>query len=111
MTPTNTYVQPDFCAVMPDDSMAGAGIYSGDMVYFVACDHVENGQIAAVRLGEIVMVRRVEDNGKCVALIPANPVYSATSVDEPAAGVEFLGRLVESRHRFDEPAAAADTPP
>lgn len=33
-------VEPDFCAVMPDDSMTGAGIYSGDLVCFVACDHV-----------------------------------------------------------------------
>ena len=111
MMSTHTYVQPDFCAVMPDDSMAGAGIYSGDMIYFVACDNVENGKIAAVRIGDAVMVRRVEDNGKCVALIPANPAYSATIVDAPADDVEILGRAVESRHSFDEPAAAADTPP
>ncbi len=100
MTPTHTYVQPDFCAVMPDDSMTGAGIYCGDLVCFVACDHVASGKIAAVRVGESVIVRRVEATGDCTALVPASPAYSATIIDASADSVEILGRLVESRHSY-----------
>ncbi len=93
-------IEPDFCAVMPDDSMTGAGIYSGDLVCFVSCDHVANGKIAAVRIGETVIVRHIETAGDCVALVPASPAYSATSIEAPADDVEILGRLVESRHSY-----------
>ena len=93
-------VEPDFCAVMPDDSMTGAGIYSGDLVCFVACDHVASGKIAAVRIGEIVIVRRVETTGDCIALVPASPAYPATIIDASADDIEILGRLVESRHSY-----------
>ena len=93
-------VEPDFCAVMPDDSMIGAGIYCGDLVCFVTCDRVENGKIAAVRIGETVIVRRIEITGGCTALVPASPAYPATIIDAPADDVEILGRLVESRHSY-----------
>lgn len=93
-------VEPDFCAVMPDDSMTGAGIYCGDLVCFVACDHVASGKIAAVRVGESVIVRRVEATGDRTALVPASPAYSATIIESPADKVEILGRLVESRHSY-----------
>lgn len=92
--------EPDFCAVMPDDSMTGAGIYCGDLVCFVVCDHVASGKIAAVRIGETVIVRRVENIGDCIALVPASPAYSATIIESPADKVEILGRLVESRHSY-----------
>ena len=100
MTPTHTYVQPDFCMVMPDDSMTNAGIYSGDLVCFVTCAHVESGKIAAVRIGETVIVRCVETTGDCITLVPASPAYSSATVGTPADEVEILGRLVESRHSY-----------
>ena len=110
MTPVHTYVQPDFCAVMPDDSMTGAGIYSGDLVCVVACDHVASGKIAAVCIGDALVVRRVNNAGSCLALTPENQAYSSTIVDGSAENVELLGRLVEARHILDED-AAADMPP
>ena len=110
MTPVHTYVQPDFCAVMPDDSMTGAGVYRGDLVCFVTCGCVENGKIAAVRIGDALVVRRVNNAGSCLALIPENSAYSSTIIDGAAETVEILGRLVEARHSFDKD-AAADAPP
>lgn len=41
-------ISADYSFIMDDDSMSGDGIRAGDIVYFAACDHVDNGQIAAV---------------------------------------------------------------
>ncbi len=96
-------VQPDFCMTMTDDSMKPDGIHKGDKVAFVACDRVENGQIAAVKVGEHAYLAHVWiDAGKLIQLIPSNAAYAAriftgTELDT----VQIIGRAVEVRHIFD----------
>lgn len=89
-----TYLQCDFAAVMPDDSMINKGIYAGDVVGFVACDHVENGQIAAVKVGDKLFVRTVWADGR--QLVAANTAYMTElfSADE-LLGVQIIGKAVE----------------
>lgn len=36
-------ISADYSFIMDDDSMSGDGIRAGDIVYFAACDHVDNG--------------------------------------------------------------------
>lgn len=94
------YLQCDFAATMPDDSMIGKGIRAGDKIGFVACDRVENGQIAAVKVGDEIFVRTVWADGQLLA--PANPAYMCEvfRADE-LPGVQIIGRAVESRHIFE----------
>ena len=61
------------------DSMIGAGIHDGDLVYIREQPEVENGQIAAVQLVEDVeytsTLKRFYRDGDRVVLQPANPAY------------------------------------
>lgn len=61
------------------DSMIGAGIHDGDLVYIREQPEVENGQIAAVQLvedGEFTStLKRFYRDGSRVVLQPANPAY------------------------------------
>ena len=92
-------MQCDFAATMPDDSMIGKGIYAGDKIGFVACDHVENGQIAAVKVGDEIFVRTVWADGQLLA--PANPAYMCEVFHaEELPSVQIIGRAVESQHIF-----------
>lgn len=93
-------LQCDFAATMPDDSMIGAGINTGDIVAFAACDRVENGQIAAVKVGNEILVRTVWANGQL--LTPANPAYMTEVFRaEALPSVQIIGRAVEVRHIFE----------
>lgn len=49
-------ISADYSFIMDDDSMSGDGIRAGDIVYFTACDHVDNGQIAAVQTPDSVEI-------------------------------------------------------
>ena len=61
------------------DSMIGAGIHDGDLVYIREQPEVENGQIAAVQFvedGEYTStLKRFYRDGSRVVLQPANPSY------------------------------------
>jgi len=61
------------------DSMIGAGIHDGDLVYIREQPEVENGQIAAVQLvvdGEYTStLKRFYRTGDQVILQPENPAY------------------------------------
>lgn len=49
----------DFCLMCEGDSMIDAGIEDGDIVYIRRQPDVENGQIAAVRVGDEATLKRV----------------------------------------------------
>ena len=72
--PVPASLHADFCYIMDDDSMEGAGIRAGDIVAVVACDHAENGQIVAVQTDVI-----------CFDELP---------------GAKIIGKAVEVRHFF-----------
>ena len=68
-------VECDFMLECHGDSMTGARIMDGDIVYIHAQPEVENGQIAAVRIGEEATLKRFYRNGETVTLMPDNPKY------------------------------------
>lgn len=49
----------DFCLLCKGDSMIDAGIHDGDIVYIRQQTDVENGEIAAVRIGDEATLKRV----------------------------------------------------
>ena len=92
-------IRCDFAAIMDDDSMVNDGIQVGDIVYFAACDHVDNGQIAAVQTPKTMEIRRVWQNGQSIRLIPENTEYMTTVCREvPRDGVQIIGQAVAVLH-------------
>ncbi len=66
----------DFCVKMQGDSMIGARIIDGDLVYIQQQPDVESGEIAAVSINnEVATLKRVYKLGSTVILRSENPNY------------------------------------
>lgn len=86
------FVHCDFSLVCRGDSMKNARINDGDIVFIKQQPTVENGQIAAVLVGDEATLKRVQflDNG--VALMPENSAYAPmVFTGEEANNVKILG--------------------
>lgn len=57
--------------------MVGAGIHDGDVVYIRIQPEVENGEIAAVRIGEEATLKRVYLHQNFIELRPENPAFES----------------------------------
>lgn len=89
------FVHADFALRCKGDSMINARIFDGDIVYIRRQPQVENGEIAAVRIGEEATLKRVYQQPGRVILRACNPLYG----DMEYAGaeledVEILGLAV-----------------
>ena len=69
-------IRCDFALRCKGDSMIGAGIHDGDAVYIRIQPEVENGEIAAVRIGEEATLKRVYYDGTTLTLMPDNTAYA-----------------------------------
>lgn len=89
----------DFALRCKGDSMIGAGIHDGDMVYLHIQPEVENGEIAAVRIGEEATLKRVYLHQDYIELRPENPAYeSIIRRKEEMNDVKIGGRAVGWTH-------------
>ena len=68
-------VNADFALRCQGDSMIDANIQDGDIVFIKETPEVENGEIAAVVVGEEATLKKVYYHGDTVTLLPANPSY------------------------------------
>ena len=70
-------VPVDFALRAKGDSMIGAHIHDGDMVFVRRCETVENGKIAVVIIGEEATLKRVyySPEKQQLLLMPENPAY------------------------------------
>ena len=90
-------IDADFCLRAKGDSMTGARIYDGDIVFIRRQPTVENGEIAAVIIDNEATLKRVyfyKDKDKLV-LSPENPafeplVYIGSELEE----IRILGKAV-----------------
>ena len=91
------HVVADFALLCKGDSMIGARIHDGDVVYIRQQPTVENGQIAAVLIGDEATLKRVyyyPDSNKLV-LNPENPKYEPfIYIGEEISSVRILGLAV-----------------
>ena len=78
------HIRCDFSLTCHGDSMVDAGIHDRDVVYIHIQPEVENGQIAAVRIGEEATLKRVYYSGGTLTLMPANPAYAPMIYTGPA---------------------------
>ena len=92
-----TEVKADYLLIARGNSMTGARINDGDIVFIREQPMVENGEIAAVAIGDEATLKRFyyyKDKGMLI-LKPANPdyedqIYSGDELDQ----VHVLGKAV-----------------
>lgn len=89
------HIHADFALRCKGNSMIDARIYDGDIVYIHSQPEVENGEIAAVRIGEEATLRKVRAYQDMIILEPANQtfeplVYRGEELNE----IEVLGKAV-----------------
>lgn len=88
-------IEADFCLRCKGDSMVGARIHDGDIVYIRRQPDVESGEIAAVLIGEEATLKRVYKKGTSVILQPENPAYEPlVFVREEINELQILGKAV-----------------
>jgi len=68
-------VNATFALTCHGDSMTGARIMDGDIVYIHEQPDVENGQIAAVLIGDEATLKKVYKYPNMLVLRPENPAY------------------------------------
>ena len=87
----------DFCLKAHGDSMTGARIFDGDVVFIRSQSAVENGEIAAVIINDEATLKRVyyyPNEGKLV-LSPENPRYAPlVYVGRELEAVKIIGKAV-----------------
>lgn len=89
------HVSADFALRCKGDSMTGARILDGDIVYIRRQPTVNNGEIAAVLIGDEATLKRVYLSPGQLVLSPANPayqpfVYTGAEIER----VRILGKAV-----------------
>lgn len=88
-------VAADFCLRCKGDSMINARIFDGDIVYIRQQPQVEDGEIAAVLIGDEATLKRVHMFTDHISLEPENPQYRPLVFwNEDMATVRILGKAV-----------------
>lgn len=87
----------DFCLLASGDSMIGARIYDGDLVFIRSQDSVDNGDIAAVIINDEATLKRVyyyPEEGKLI-LSPENTRYAPlVYMKGELDSIKILGKAV-----------------
>ncbi len=85
----------DFALRVQGVSMTGARIMDGDLAFLRAQDDVDDGQIAAVIIGDHATLKRVYHIKDGVQLVSENPAYPAmTFTGEDSGAIRILGLAV-----------------
>ncbi len=72
---TGENANADFCLTARGDSMINARIADGDIVFIRQQSSVENGEIAAVVIGDEATLKRVYKTADGLMLVAENPAY------------------------------------
>lgn len=86
-------IDADFVFRCVGDSMIGARILDGDIV-FVKSGNVDNGQIAVVRIGEEYTLKRIYRGEDYLELRAENPAYPPKVIRGDQENAEIIGRAV-----------------
>lgn len=92
---TGTNAHADFCLTARGDSMINARIADGDIVFIKQQSSVENGEIAAVVIGDEATLKRVYKTSDGLMLVAENPAYQPMYFSgEELAGAYILGKAI-----------------
>ena len=97
-----TNIHADFCLKAKGDSMIGARIYDGDIVFIRKQEMVDDGEIAAVAVDDGVSIKRIKrlraPDGSVIftQLLSSNPAYDSIDIGGPDETriARILGRAV-----------------
>lgn len=93
----------DFCLRARGDSMTGARIFDGDLVFVRACSSVENGEIGVVVIEDEATLKRVyyyPEKEKLV-LLPENAAYEPlVYLGSELEGIKIIGKAVAFQGRL-----------
>lgn len=94
------HIRADFALTCKGDSMVGAGIRDGDVVYIRQQEEVENGQIAAVMVGdEEATLKRFYMESGVVQLVSENPsVPPKVFIGNGVSQIRVVGLAVAYTH-------------
>ncbi len=85
----------DFCLRVRGDSMIGAGIKDGDIVFIRKQESVDDGEIAAVLVEDEATLKRVYISDDAVTLISENPKYKPmVYTKKQCKNIRILGKAV-----------------
>lgn len=91
------HIDADFCLIASGDSMTGARIFDGDIVFIRSQNSVDNGEIAAVIIDDEATLKRVyyyPEKEKLV-LNPENPKYAPlVYVGGELNSIKIIGKAV-----------------
>ncbi|MDD4510615.1 MAG: S24 family peptidase, partial [Oscillospiraceae bacterium] len=92
-------IQADFCLRARGDSMVGARIMDGDVVFVKEQPDVENGEIAAVILDDEATLKRINKNTPgFIFLMPENSQYKPIVINldklNESNPVRIIGKAV-----------------
>lgn len=95
-------VNGDFCVIARGDSMINARIFDGDIVTIKRQSIVENGEIAAVVIGNEATLKRVYYIENGIMLVPENPSYKPlVYTGEECENLLVLGKAVSMQTRLN----------
>ena len=96
-------LRADFCLRARGDSMTGARIYDGDLVFVRACSSVENGEIGVVVIEDEATLKRVyyyPEKEKLV-LLPENAAYEPlVYLGSELESIKIIGKAVAFQARL-----------
>lgn len=90
-------IKADFCLRAKGDSMIGARIYDGDIVFIRKQKMVDDGEIAAVLIDDEATLKRVyyDQENNVIQLFAENPQYKTMRfVGEELNRIRILGKAV-----------------
>ena len=90
-------IKADFCLRAKGDSMIGARIYDGDIVFIRKQEMVEDGEIATVLIDDEATLKRVyyDQENNVIQLFAENPQYKTMRfVGEELNHIRILGKAV-----------------
>ena len=91
----------DFCLRVQGDSMTGAGIKDGDIVFIRSQDTVDDGEIAAVLVEDEATLKRVYLSPDAVTLVSENPKYKPmVYTKKQCKNIRILGKAVSYTTRL-----------
>lgn len=94
---SGTDIKADFCLKVKGDSMIGARIMDGDIVFIRRQPTVENGEIAAVAIEDEATLKRFYRDAETgvITLVAENPAYAPRIFDENSnKKIYILGKAI-----------------
>lgn len=100
---TDSDIHADFCLRAKGDSMTGARIYDGDIVFIRKQSMVENGEIAAVVIENSVTLKRVYLYDNELRLVPENPAYQTqVYIGAELNQIHILGKAIAVQYMIKQ---------